>query len=574
MWQNFYEQFVEKLQTLADDFGRSLQDFINGLEFARALSWEASLHRFLHDWRQRGILVDEKQCGKLFQLLGELREKYVPADELRAAQESWQRHAKDRLDHPGPMQLGEPSSPVEALLPGGLRELGHGIMRRHASERWLFVADDVLSSWRFAEGLGETFRAWMAAEQRAQFAAADDLANTAAATDSSASGGNVTQDQSGPAPESAEPASPSESTASKAGGVAAPNSGDESADDLPYVNFDTYMESEGILYYEVNSQWWKVPVKKVTYHDDEVYDLRGAVKIEPTFIQRMLLGNDGWIEDDGWEVILRHYQDSYGPSGHKQLLKDLASRGVGEAFSKFTAEQAPELILGLLFGEAAARIEKIASPALRKSYAALQKRLKALSKQSKKQTKAFLEKELSEVADELRELSKRETDAVAKREAKEIADGLEDEYKKGSEKLQETARKENPRKRVPRTDGRWEGQPGNGVWYSDNPKLNAITSGKPIKFANGRAQLSEWAKETLKFKPGQLNGGRADRGLIYDRIAKDKKLPNRQAAQDYLTREELTPHHADNTTIELVPTALHKNLPHIGSASDLRGGFE
>ncbi len=205
------------------------------------------------------------------------------------------------------------------------------------------------------------------------------------------------------------------------------------------MNFDTYMESEGILYYEVNSQWWKVPAKKVKYHNDEVYDLRGAVKFEPTFIQRQLLGNDGWITDDGWEIILRHYQDSYGPAGHTQLLKDLASQGVGEAFAKFTAEQAPELILGLLFGEAAARIAKIASPALRKSYAALQKRLKALSKRSKKQTKTILEKELSEVADELRKLANRETDAVAKREAKEIADGLEDEYKKGSQQLGSSA---------------------------------------------------------------------------------------------------------------------------------------
>ncbi len=167
MWQNFYEQLVEKLQTLADDFGRELRDFLNGLKPERALCWEASLQGFLHDWRQRGILVDEKECRKLFKLLGGLREKHVPADELRAMRECWQRHIKDRQDHPGPMQLGEPTSPEEALLPAGVRELGHGIMRRHPIERWLFVADDVLSSWRFAEGMGAKFRAWMAAEQRA-----------------------------------------------------------------------------------------------------------------------------------------------------------------------------------------------------------------------------------------------------------------------------------------------------------------------------------------------------------------------------------------------------------------------
>ncbi|MCT4509895.1 MAG: HNH endonuclease [Tepidibacter sp.] len=29
----------------------------------------------------------------------------------------------------------------------------------------------------------------------------------------------------------------------------------------------------------------------------------------------------------------------------------------------------------------------------------------------------------------------------------------------------------------------------------------------------------------------------------------------------------------DNTIIQLIPTKLHKSVPHIGSASDLRGGF-
>ncbi|OMI04558.1 hypothetical protein BTA30_07620 [Bacillus swezeyi] len=34
----------------------------------------------------------------------------------------------------------------------------------------------------------------------------------------------------------------------------------------------------------------------------------------------------------------------------------------------------------------------------------------------------------------------------------------------------------------------------------------------------------------------------------------------------------MTPHHLDDVTIQLVPTDLHGNIPHIGSASDLRGG--
>ncbi|MFV0379201.1 MAG: HNH endonuclease [Anaerorhabdus sp.] len=37
-------------------------------------------------------------------------------------------------------------------------------------------------------------------------------------------------------------------------------------------------------------------------------------------------------------------------------------------------------------------------------------------------------------------------------------------------------------------------------------------------------------------------------------------------------RYGLTPHHTSTTSIDLIPTDLHGNIPHIGSASDLRGG--
>lgn len=33
----------------------------------------------------------------------------------------------------------------------------------------------------------------------------------------------------------------------------------------------------------------------------------------------------------------------------------------------------------------------------------------------------------------------------------------------------------------------------------------------------------------------------------------------------------VTPHHANTTRIQLIPKDLHGNIPHIGSASDLRG---
>ena len=101
MWRNIYEELEEKLQALADEFGRSLDNFINGLQLKRAHSWEALLHGFLHDWRQRGILVEDSERQKLNKLLGELPAKLVPAEDLRAAAECWQRQAADAQSRSG-----------------------------------------------------------------------------------------------------------------------------------------------------------------------------------------------------------------------------------------------------------------------------------------------------------------------------------------------------------------------------------------------------------------------------------------------------------------------------------------
>ncbi|MCG6157760.1 HNH endonuclease [Rubinisphaera margarita] len=108
---------------------------------------------------------------------------------------------------------------------------------------------------------------------------------------------------------------------------------------------------------------------------------------------------------------------------------------------------------------------------------------------------------------------------------------------------------------------------------SDIPEVNAITGGKPVQFVNGRPVFTPWSKGQIKFKPGQLDGSQADFNAVYDYIAKQKGLSSRNAAKNYLRDAGLTPHHLDNTTIQLIPSDLHGNIPHIGSASDLRGGF-
>lgn len=130
----------------------------------------------------------------------------------------------------------------------------------------------------------------------------------------------------------------------------------------------------------------------------------------------------------------------------------------------------------------------------------------------------------------------------------------------------------NPRSRLPRNDGGWVGTPGSGKWLSDKPEVLAVTNGKPVEFIDGRPDFTPWSKGQLKFKEGQLNGSDNDFSLVYEKIKQAKGFESRNQAKNWLREKGLTPHHADSITIQLIPTKLHKNIPHIGSASDLRGG--
>ena len=126
--------------------------------------------------------------------------------------------------------------------------------------------------------------------------------------------------------------------------------------------------------------------------------------------------------------------------------------------------------------------------------------------------------------------------------------------------------------RLPRSNGEWKGEPGNGKWFSNKPEVQKITKGEGVKFVNGRPNFSPWSKGKLKFKKGVLNGSQNDFNNVYDKIKQVKGLSSRNQAKIWLKEKGLTPHHKSPTEIELIPTDLHKNIPHIGSAADLRGG--
>lgn len=125
---------------------------------------------------------------------------------------------------------------------------------------------------------------------------------------------------------------------------------------------------------------------------------------------------------------------------------------------------------------------------------------------------------------------------------------------------------------MPRTNGKWEGKPGNGKWYSNKPEVNKVTNGQGVKFKNGKPDFTPWSKGKLKFKKGALDGTSKDFNAVYDKIKQAKGFKSRNQAKTWLQKKGLTPHHKSPTEIELIPTDLHKNVPHIGSASDLRGG--
>ncbi|WP_261154754.1 RHS repeat-associated core domain-containing protein, partial [Serratia ficaria] len=125
--------------------------------------------------------------------------------------------------------------------------------------------------------------------------------------------------------------------------------------------------------------------------------------------------------------------------------------------------------------------------------------------------------------------------------------------------------------RIPRTNGHWDGVPGESNWYSYKPAVNAVTNNQPIPFSNGRPDFSPWSKGSITFENNVLDGTEKDFPKVYKAIAKEKGI-TQSAAQKLLRKNKLTPHHLSNTEIILVPRGLHGNVPHIGSASDMRNG--
>lgn len=124
--------------------------------------------------------------------------------------------------------------------------------------------------------------------------------------------------------------------------------------------------------------------------------------------------------------------------------------------------------------------------------------------------------------------------------------------------------------RIPRTDGTWSGVPGESEWTSTNEAVKKVTEGKPVPFKDQYPDFSQWVQKRYEFD--NLTGDNSkDFALADKKLAQEKGWPTQQAAKDYRKDKELTwHHHQDGKTLELVPSDLHKKIPHDGGASELR----
>jgi len=143
--------------------------------------------------------------------------------------------------------------------------------------------------------------------------------------------------------------------------------------------------------------------------------------------------------------------------------------------------------------------------------------------------------------------------------------------------------------RLPRegVNGTWLGTPGNSVWESTHPDVLAITGNGRVQFRNGYPVFSPWsvgrvtigmsgeasdfAEADLRFAEGVMNGSRSPPSgmsradFIYQGEA------NASATARYRRAFALTwHHHQGGSTMLLVPTRLHANVPHTGGASAAR----
>jgi hypothetical protein len=139
----------------------------------------------------------------------------------------------------------------------------------------------------------------------------------------------------------------------------------------------------------------------------------------------------------------------------------------------------------------------------------------------------------------------------------------------------------NTRVKLPASGGYWEGVPGDGTWFSDDPLIKALTENKGIKYINGRPDFSPYSEAKVPFDLGDLNGTKSDLSKACEKIMEDhieiagkSDFKSVYEVRRWLSTNNLTPHHNSIIEILITPTEINGGIPHVGSASDLRLFYE
>jgi hypothetical protein len=119
--------------------------------------------------------------------------------------------------------------------------------------------------------------------------------------------------------------------------------------------------------------------------------------------------------------------------------------------------------------------------------------------------------------------------------------------------------------------GTWSGVRGDSEWSSDIPAVMAVTGGEPVRFRNGYPDFSPWARERAYLR---VTGHDDTDFAVADRLmARLRGFPNQTAYAEWRSANRLTWHHVEGAQMMiLVPRDLHENVPHVGGASEARGG--
>ncbi|MRR52684.1 MAG: HNH endonuclease [Rhodocyclaceae bacterium] len=169
---------------------------------------------------------------------------------------------------------------------------------------------------------------------------------------------------------------------------------------------------------------------------------------------------------------------------------------------------------------------------------------------------------------------KRDASAIradrARRKAQKIEEGIVNGCPVGGNRFGTQSPKEG-----------WKGERGHGDWNPQKSGLNkdriedieSVTGGKPIKFKEGNPDFSEYTYKE-KCPDGKTVDGTVEIQLSRAGDRDTDFQAAREAMAEKLGQEKFrepdgwTWHHKeDGTTMELIPTDLHSNVPHSGGVS-------